>query len=48
MLPPLLQAQAIGTIGIVWQGRYILAVFVPLLIASGMALDRIDPSPFSR
>ncbi|QNE15162.1 hypothetical protein [Pseudarthrobacter sp. NBSH8] len=42
------QAQAIGTIGIAWQGRYILAVFIPLVIVSGMALDRIDPGPFSR
>jgi len=48
LLPPILQAQAVGTIGIVWQGRYILAVFVPLLIVSGMALDRIDVRPFSK
>lgn len=42
LLPPILQAQAVETMGIVWQGRYILAVFVPLLIVSGMALDRVD------
>lgn len=47
LLPPLLQAQAVGTIGIVWQGRYILAIFVPLLIVAGIALDRIDGRPFS-
>lgn len=47
LLPPLLQAQAVSTIGIVWQGRYILAVFVPLLIVAGIALDRAEPQPFS-
>ncbi|KUM38404.1 DUF2142 domain-containing protein [Arthrobacter sp. EPSL27] len=47
LLPPLLQAQAVGTIGIVWQGRYILAVFVPLLMVCGMALDRMDARGFS-
>jgi len=47
LLPPLLQAQAVGTIGIVWQGRYILAVFVPLLMVCGLALDRMDARGFS-
>lgn len=47
LLPPLIQAQAVGTIGIIWQGRYILALFVPLLMVCGIALDRIDPGAFS-
>lgn len=47
LLPPLLQAEAVQTIGIVWQGRYILAVFVPLLMVCGVALDRMDPRGFS-
>ena len=47
LLPPLLQAQAVETMGIVWQGRYILAVFVPLLMVCGLALDRIDARGFS-
>ena len=47
LLPPLLQAQAVGTMGIVWQGRYILAVFVPLLMVCGLALDRMDARGFS-
>jgi hypothetical protein len=47
LLPPLLQAQAMGTIGIVWQGRYMLAVFVPLLIVAGIGLDRKDSRGFS-
>jgi hypothetical protein len=47
LLPPLLQAQAVGTMGIVWQGRYILAVFVPLLLVCGVALDRMDARGFS-
>lgn len=46
LLPPALQAQAVGTMGIVWQGRYILAVFVPLLMVCGMALDRVDRGAF--
>jgi hypothetical protein len=48
LLPPLLQAQAVEEFGIIWQGRYILAVFVPLLMVSGLALDRMDSQGFSR
>jgi hypothetical protein len=48
LLPPLLQAQAVETMGIVWQGRYILALFVPLLMVSGIALDRMDSPGFSQ
>ena len=48
LLPPLLQAQAVGTMGIVWQGRYVLAIFVPLLLVCGLALDRVDTRGFSR
>lgn len=47
LLPPLLQAEAVQTMGIVWQGRYILAVFVPLLMVCGIALDRVDRRGFS-
>ncbi|MEC5180757.1 hypothetical protein RCH07_002111 [Arthrobacter sp. CG_A4] len=47
LLPPLLQAEAVETMGIVWQGRYILAVFVPMLMVCGLALDRADPRGFS-
>ncbi|MDQ0690385.1 hypothetical protein QF047_001345 [Arthrobacter sp. W4I7] len=47
LLPPLLQAQAVESIGIVWQGRYILAVFVPLLMVCGLALDRMNSQGFS-
>ncbi|UZX03891.1 DUF2142 domain-containing protein [Arthrobacter sp. CDRTa11] len=48
LLPPLLQAQAVETIGIVWQGRYVLALFLPLLLVCGIALDRTNPGPFSQ
>lgn len=39
-LPPVLQAQAVESVGIVWQGRYLLAVFVLFLMICGVALDR--------
>ncbi|WP_354146576.1 DUF2142 domain-containing protein [Arthrobacter sp. 754] len=39
-LPPVLQAQAVESVGIVWQGRYLLAVFVLFLMICGVAIDR--------
>lgn len=39
-LPPVLQAQAVESVGIVWQGRYLLAIFVLFLMICGAALDR--------
>jgi hypothetical protein len=42
ILPVLLQAMIIPEQGLVWQGRYILAVFVPCLMIAGMALDDAD------
>ena len=38
-VPPIVQANLVGDWGYVWQGRYTLAVFVCLLIATGIALD---------
>lgn len=42
-LPPALQAQAVQSVGIVWQGRYLLAIFVLFLVICGVALDRVTP-----
>ncbi|WP_267275620.1 DUF2142 domain-containing protein [Arthrobacter sp. CDRTa11] len=39
-LPIVLQAQIISEQGIIWQGRYILAIFVPFMLFAGVALDR--------
>lgn len=39
-LPIALQAQVISEQGIIWQGRYILALFVPFMLFSGVAMDR--------
>ncbi|TDF98466.1 DUF2142 domain-containing protein [Arthrobacter terricola] len=44
ILPPILQAQVIQQIGYIWQGRYLLALFVLLLLASGVAM-RLRPTP---
>lgn len=38
VIPPALQAQVITEIGYIWQGRYLLPVIVPMLIAAGLAL----------
>jgi hypothetical protein len=43
MLPILLQAVIITDQGMVWQGRYILAIFVPCLMIAGLALDNANP-----
>ncbi len=39
LLPALSQAAVISTLGLVWQGRYTLALFFFLMIACGIALD---------
>lgn len=44
-LPPVLQAQAVESVGIVWQGRYLLAIFVLFLMICGVALDRATVAP---
>jgi hypothetical protein len=46
LLPVLLQAVIITDQGMVWQGRYILAIFVPCLMIAGMALDNSSPRPW--
>lgn len=38
-VPPLVQAVLAPQVGFIWQGRYMLAVFIALLITCGMALD---------
>lgn len=47
VLPIALQAQVISEQGIIWQGRYILALFVPFMLMAGFALDRslVGPIP---
>jgi hypothetical protein len=45
-LPILLQAAVITDQGLVWQGRYILAIFVPCLLLAGIALDNADVRPW--
>lgn len=50
LLPPILQSQIINELGYIWQGRYLLALFVLLLLVCGVAL-RSRPAPtgeFSR
>jgi len=39
LVPPITQGILAPTLGLVWQGRYVLAIFVCLMIAAGMALD---------
>lgn len=46
LLPILLQAVIITDQGMVWQGRYILAIFVPCLMIAGIALDNASPRPW--
>lgn len=50
LTPPLLQAQVISEIGYIWQGRYLLPVIVPMLLAAGLALRSHDlpQTPFVR
>ncbi len=44
VLPPILQGQVIQQLGWIWQGRYLLAVIVLLLLACGVAF-RTVPFP---
>ncbi|MDR7083046.1 hypothetical protein J2X01_002336 [Arthrobacter ginsengisoli] len=46
LLPVLLQAVIITDQGMVWQGRYILAIFVPCLMIAGIALDNTHRRPW--
>jgi hypothetical protein len=46
VLPVILQASVITEQGLVWQGRYILALFVPCLMFAGIALDAADKRPW--
>ncbi len=43
-IPPILQAQVVSELGYIWQGRYLLPVVVPMLLAAGLAL-RSHPFP---
>lgn len=45
-IPPILQAQVVTELGYIWQGRYLLPVIVPMLLAAGLAL-RNRPFPDS-
>ena len=45
-IPPILQAQVVTELGYIWQGRYLLPVIVPMLLAAGLAL-RSHPFPDS-
>ena len=45
-IPPILQAQVVTELGYIWQGRYLLPVIVPMLLAAGLAL-RFHPFPDS-
>jgi hypothetical protein len=46
IIPPVLQAQVVSELGYIWQGRYLLPVVVPMLLAAGLAL-RVLPFPES-
>ncbi len=52
LLPALIQASLAAEWGYVWQGRYTLAIFVCLIVVSGLALDEgaspTWPSPLKR
>jgi hypothetical protein len=48
VVPPVVQAALGPQVGFIWQGRYMLAIFMCLLVACGMALDSsFARSPFS-
>ncbi|MFC8304088.1 DUF2142 domain-containing protein [Specibacter sp. NPDC057265] len=44
LLPPILQSQVITELGYIWQGRYLLALFVLLVLTCGIIL-RERPAP---
>jgi len=39
LVPPITQAIVVSHLGYIWQGRYMLAIFLCLLISCGMAMD---------
>ncbi len=43
-IPPVMQAQVVQDLGWIWQGRYLLALIVVLLLACGVA-NRYQPFP---
>lgn len=45
-VPAIAQALIVTDMGIIWQGRYMLAMFACLVIASGIALDQRFPQSF--
>ena len=46
LVPALSQAAVVKSTGYIWQGRYTLAIFMMVLIAAGICLDRISlPDP---
>lgn len=50
VIPPILQAQVIHDLGYIWQGRYMLPVVVPMILAAGVALrfNELPNTPFAR
>ena len=40
LLGPILQASVVATQGYIWQGRYVLALFIVVMLTAGVALDR--------
>jgi hypothetical protein len=48
VLPLAIQAALYGSFGIVWQGRYLLAIYGCLLVAAGVAIDAAYPGSPSR
>jgi hypothetical protein len=48
VLPLAIQGALYGSFGIIWQGRYLLAVYGSLLVAAGVAIDAAYPGHPSR
>ena len=42
--PPITQAILIGQLGYIWQGRYMLAVFLALVVVAGVAISDTEPA----
>ncbi|MDJ0324896.1 DUF2142 domain-containing protein [Cryobacterium sp. PH31-AA6] len=45
LVPALTQTILISTVGNIWQGRYMLAMFVCLMVVAGLAIDDSDQAP---
>lgn len=45
LVPSLTQAVLITSVGSIWQGRYMLAIFVCLMVTAGLAIDDSETSP---